>query len=387
MIISGLSGNEIYCLHKKGYAPGRIVVGNSVYSLGAIRGLTSGIKTLTGGEIHSLTELISDGRHAAITRLEKEANDLKASGVTGVSSDLKRVRGLHEFLALGTSIHAQQTPQFFTTACSGQDLFCQIDSGYEPRHFVIGNVCYALGVGRGLMGMVRTFAGGEVKEYSDMYNHTRHLALERLEAEAAQRGANAVVDITTRILPFGPGVREMLMVGTASFNPALGQPAKPVTSELTGEELWNLTTLGYRPIRLMLGSSVYALGFGGGIKTFFKSFARGEVNAMTRLVYNARENALEHIHREATELQADGIIGVKIFIYEVGGGMVEVMAIGTAIKRSTAVKTQSEQLPPQAIIRDRDTYFDQTHSDARNLGRETGGMASKALEIAGSIGG
>ena len=72
------------------------------------------------------------------------------------------------------------------------------------------------------MGMVRTFAGGEVKEYSDMYNHTRHLALERLEAEAAQRGANAVVDITTRILPFGPGVREMLMVGTASYNPALG---------------------------------------------------------------------------------------------------------------------------------------------------------------------
>jgi uncharacterized protein YbjQ (UPF0145 family) len=387
MIISGLSGNEIYCLQKKGYAPGRIVVGNSVYSLGAVRGLTSGLKTLTGGEIHSLTELISDGRHAAIQRLEKEATELKASGVTGVSSDLRRVRGLHEFLALGTSIHAEQTPQFFTTACSGQDLFCQIDSGYEPRHFVIGNVCYALGVGRGLMGMVRTFAGGEVKEYSDMYNHTRHLALERLEAEAAQRGANAVVDITTRILPFGPGVREMLMVGTASFNPALGQVAKPVTSELTGEELWNLTNLGYEPVRLMLGSSVYALGVGGGLATFFKSFARGEVNEMTRLVYAARENALEHIHREATTLQADGIIGVKIFIYEVGGGMVEVMAIGTAIKRSTSVKTQLEQLPPQAIIRDRDTYFDQTHSDARNLGRETTGMAATALEMAGKIGG
>ena len=86
-------------------------------------------------------------------------------------------------------------------------------------------------------------------------------------------------------------------------------------------------------------------------------------------------------------MQADGIIGVKIFIYEVGGGMVEVMAIGTAIKRNQTVKTQTEQLPPQAIIRDRDTYFDQTHGDARNLGRETSGMASTALEIAGKIGG
>ena len=387
MIISGLSGNEIYCLAKKGFAPGRIVVGNSVYSLGTVRGLTSGIRTLTGGEIHSLTELISDGRHAAIRRLEKESTDHQASGVTGVTSELKRVRGLHEFLALGTSIHNKQGAPFFTTACSGQDLFCQLDAGYEPRHFVIGNVCYALGVGRGLMGMIRTFAGGEVKEYSDMYNHTRHLALERLEAEAAQRGANAVIDITTRILPFGPGVREMLMVGTASHNPVLGQAAKPVTSELTGEELWNLTSLGYQPLRLMLGSSVYALGFGGGIKTFISSFARGEVNAMTRLIYEARENCLDHIHREAVQLQADGIIGVKIFIYEVGGGLVEVMAIGTAIKKSNAVKTQTEQLPPQAIIRDRDTFFDSTHGDARNLGREAGGMATKALEIAGSMGG
>lgn len=334
-----------------------------------------------------MTELISDGRHAAIQRLETEAAENKASGVTGVTSELKKVRGLHEFLALGTAIHDAQSRPFFTTACSGQDLFCQLDAGYEPRHFVIGNVCYALGVGRGLMGMIRTFAGGEVKEYSDMYNHTRHLALERLEAEAMARGANSVVDITTRILPFGPGVREMLMVGTASYNPALGQLAKPVTSELTGEELWNLTSLGYQPMRLMLGSSVYALGFGGGISTFFRSFARGEVNAMTRLIYEARENCLDHIHREATQLNADGVIGVKILIYEVGSGLVEVMAIGTAIKRSNAVKTQTEQLPPQAIIRDRDTFFDSTHGDAGKLGQETSGMAKKALEIAGSVGG
>ena len=86
-------------------------------------------------------------------------------------------------------------------------------------------------------------------------------------------------------------------------------------------------------------------------------------------------------------MQADGIIGVKILIYEVGSGLVEVMAIGTAIKKSNAVKTQTEQLPPQAIIRDRDTFFDSTHGDAGKLGRETGGMAAKALEIAGSVGG
>src|SRR5205085_5917240 len=175
----------------------------------------------------------------------------------------------------------------------------------------------ALGVGRGFLGALRTFAGGEVKEYSQMYNHTRHLALQRLEQEAQERGANAVVDIVTHIIPFGPGVREMLMVGTASHNPVLGELARPVTSELTGEELWNLTQLGYAPVRLVLGTSVYALGFGAGISTFFQSLGRGEINAVTRLVYEARENCLDHIRREAKDLEADGVIGTKVFIYEI----------------------------------------------------------------------
>ena len=148
------------------------------------------------------------------------------------------------------------------------------------------------------------------------------------------------------------------MVGTASHNPVLGDPDRPVTSELTGEELWNLTTVGYQPLRLVLGTSVYALGFAGGVSTFFRSFKRGEVDAMTRLIYEARENALDHIRREAEAMQADGVIGVKLFINEIGTSFVEVLAIGTAIKRNAACKTASPQLVPQAIIRDRDTFFD-----------------------------
>ena len=384
MLISGLSGNEIYCLAQKGWAPGRIVVGNSVYSLGAIRGLTSGLRTLAGGEITSLTELISDGRHAAIRRLEEEAAQDGAEGITGVVSELRQIRGMHEFLAIGSAIHRGESKgNFFTTACSGQDLYCQLDAGYEPCHFVIGNVAYALGIGRGLISALRTLAGGEVREYSDMYNHTRHLALDRLEAEAREHGAHAVVDITTRISTFGPGVREMLMVGTASNNPALGSLDRPATSELTGEELWNLTQLGYMPVRLMLGSSVYALGLGGGLRAIFSALTRGEVTAMTRLVYEARENCLDHIRREAETLHADAIIGVKAFIYDLGAGLVEVLAIGTAIRKNNAVHTQSPQLLPQAIIRDRDTFFDETQSDLRNATRTAGALASKAVEAFG----
>jgi uncharacterized protein YbjQ (UPF0145 family) len=361
MLMSGLSGNEIYCLAQKGFGPGNIVVGNSVYSLGLVRGITSGLKTLSGGEIGSITQLIVDGRHAAIGRLEAEANEESASGLTGVTSDLRNISNLMEFLAVGSAVKStEHSGPFFSTACSGQDLYCQIDAGYQPRHFVIGNVAYALGIGRGLLGSLKVMARrGEVKEFSNMYNHTRHLALERIEAEAAERGCNAVVDIITKIIPFGPGVREMLMVGTGSFNEALGHPKTPYTSELTGEELWNLTQLGYAPLRLLLGTSVYALGFAGGVSSFFQSFSRGEINQVTRLVYDARENCLDHIRIEAEELKADGVIGIKVFIHEIGSGLVEVMAIGTAIRKHPGVSTASDQLIPQAIIRDRDTFFEQ----------------------------
>ena len=40
------------------------------------------------------------------------------------------------------------------------------------------------------------------------------------------------------------------------------------------------------------------------------------------------------------------------------------MAIGTAIKKNPGVRTQAEQLIPQAIIRDRDTFIDATHQMA-----------------------
>ncbi len=46
-------------------------------------------------------------------------------------------------------------------------------------------------------------------------------------------------------------------------------------------------------------------------------------------------------------------------------GLIEVLAIGTAIKRNEAVSTNTQQLMPQAIIRDRDTFFDESFSDLR----------------------
>ncbi len=361
-VMTGLSGNEIYCLHLKGMKPGNLVIGNSVYSMGFLGSIGAGFKNMMGGEVTQITQIIHEGRAQSYQRMVDEAVGHGGIGVTGVTSDLRQFHANIEFLSVASTVHAEQGPQQtetleFTTAHNAQELYCQIDSGYEPRKFVFGNVAYSIGLTGGLLGSLKAIRRGEVKEFSDVFNHTRHLALERIVAEARTVGANAVIGIETRVMPFR-GIHEMMMMGTASHNAELGPgfAQNPVTSDMTCEEMWNLTNIGYHPVKLLLGTAVYSLGVVGGIMAALKSFSRGEINELTTLIYDAREHAIGLIRDEADAIGADDVVGIKTHVHDMGS-LLEFMAIGTAIKRHAGVKTANEFLPPQAIIRDRDTWI------------------------------
>ena len=284
-IMTGLSGNEMYCLHLKGLSPGELVIGNSVYSLGFVGGIGAGLKSAFGGEVTQITKIIHEGRQQSYARMLEEAQQRGGAGITGVTSELRAFHGNIEFLSVASCVHAagQQTEKvLFSTSGDGQELYCLLDAGYSPRQFVFGNVAYSTGIGGGLLGGLKSLARGEIKEFSDIFNTTRHLALARIAAEARAVGANAVVGIETEIMPF-QGVHEMIMMGTAAHNPALDarHAKEPVTSDLTCEEMWNLTNMGYMPLKLVLGTAVYSLGFFGGLKAMFKSFSRGEISDLT----------------------------------------------------------------------------------------------------------
>lgn len=360
-VTTGLSGNEIYCMAQKGYRPGNIVIGNSVYSLGVLRGITSGLQALAGGELTHLTELIEDGREIAIARMVVEAQRAHASGITGVTSELIFHGANIEFLSIGSAVFANgiSSQGFFSTSADGQELFAQMDTGFQPVCFAFGNVAYSMGIGRGLIGGLKQFTRGEIKEYSDMFNHTRHLALERIIEHAKQHRANAILGIRTNILSFG-GMSEMVMMGTASIHTGLSSSVtgNMMTSDMTNIEMWNMAAIGFTPMRLLLGTSVYSLGLAGGITSALKSFIRGEINEVTTMIYEARENALNIINQEAKDIGADDVVGVKTYVYQLGNGLIEFLAIGTAVKKTDAIKTHSEQLPPQAIVVDRNTFYD-----------------------------
>jgi uncharacterized protein YbjQ (UPF0145 family) len=366
-ITTGLSGNEVYCLAKKNYLAGSLVVGNSVHSLGMMRSVGAGFKAMLGGELKQITALIEEGRETAYKRMLQEAVAHKASGITGVTSQLIIHGSNIEFLSIGSVVHSSNDGDThkFSTSDDGQELYAQLDAGFQPICFAFGNVAYSMGVARGLLGGLKTLGRGEIKEYSDMFNHTRHLALNRIIEHARQYKANAVLGVRTTILPFG-GVNEMLMIGTASYNAQLAtnETNGVVTSDMTNIEMWNMASLGYEPVKLLLGTSVFSLGLIGGITSTLKSFFKGEINELTRLIYAARENALGIINEEARAIGADDVVGVKTYVYQLGNGLVEFLAIGTAVKKSSRIKTQSEQLIPQAIVVDKETFYDSTNQNS-----------------------
>ncbi len=376
--ITGFSGNEIYCLNKINYSPGQLCVGNSVVALGVARGLGAGLSNLSGGEVTEVTQLVHEGRKKSFNRMMLEAKTYGGVGLAGVSFDLVNHGGNLEFLTIGSTIHSKIESEnlSFSTAADAQQLYCQLDAGFKPLQFVFGNVAYSIGVAGSIGGIFRSLKRGEVPQYTQIFDHTRHLALNRIKMEAKNCGANAVIGIQTSIQPL-LGAQEMLMLGTASHHPALQSYAQdPVTSDMTNEEMWNMVNIGYMPIQLVMGVSVYSLGLASGIKSFLKTLGGGEVKGLSDLLYEAREKALERIQIDAQKCGADEVVGVKIRVYDLGGGLVEFMAIGTAVKKIAGVGTKTENLPPQAIIQDRETFVDSTQ-DTFDLTRGSAASAAK----------
>ena len=363
--VTGFSGNEIYCLNKLGYKAGPLCLGNNVVALGVMRGFGAGLSTLAGGEILEITKLVHTGRMNAYNNMLKESNSYGGAGLAGVSFDMINHGGNLEFISLGSTVlqpDGKGASTAFSTSADAQELYCQLDSGFKPQSFVFGNVAYSIGVGGGIKGAFRGLARGEVPQYSQIFDSTRQLALSRIKGEAVKAGANAVIGIKTSIMPL-MGAQEMIMIGTASSHDALADYAQnPVTCDLTNEELWNLVNIGYLPIRLVMGVSVYSLGLASGITSSLKSLVGGEVASLTEILYEAREKALERIEQDAEKCGADEVVGVKTRVYDLGGGLVEFMVIGTAVKKINGITTKNDTLPPQAIIQDKETFVDTTNN-------------------------
>ncbi|HEY0394375.1 MAG TPA: heavy metal-binding domain-containing protein [Candidatus Elarobacter sp.] len=109
-----------------------------------------------------------------------------------------------------------------------------------------------------------------------------------------------------------------------------GEGGAPLfTSDLSVSEFVLLEQMGWRPLGLVLGSSIYHVGIQYG--NFYQN---QELQYLTAAMYEARDLAMSRMEEEADVLGADGIVGVQL---EVGGyawaeNALEFTAIGTAVK-------------------------------------------------------
>jgi uncharacterized protein YbjQ (UPF0145 family) len=104
---------------------------------------------------------------------------------------------------------------------------------------------------------------------------------------------------------------------------------KLFTSNLSVKEFLLVKQSGFDPLGLVLGSSIYHVGFD---QSDWQESAESSV--LSQAVYQARELAMTRMVEEAGELGADGIVAVHLDIgrFESEDKAAEFIAIGTAVK-------------------------------------------------------
>jgi uncharacterized protein YbjQ (UPF0145 family) len=122
------------------------------------------------------------------------------------------------------------------------------------------------------------------------------------------------------------GLPEDAMRRLAEMKP--GQATSLFTSDLSVNEFLLVREAGFRPVGLVLGSSIYHVGF-----QFGRWSKNQELGTLTQAMYHARELAMTRMEAEADLLGADGIVGVRLEIEfkEFGSDLAEFIAIGTAV--------------------------------------------------------
>ena len=81
------------------------------------------------------------------------------------------------------------------------------------------------------------------------------------------------------------------------------------TSDLSVNEFLLVKEVGFEPLGLVMGSSIYHIGFGQMVWNQSQ-----ELDVLSQAMYHARELAMTRMEEEADQLGADGVVGVRLDI-------------------------------------------------------------------------
>ena len=219
---SDLSVNEFLLVTQAGFDPVGLVVGSSIFHTGfQLAGPTA------SQEMTVLSEAMYSARHLAMTRMEEEADQLDADGIVGVRLDIGRYEwgpNMAEFIAIGTAVkhrdgvlHRAPNGRPFQSDLSGQEFWTLLRTGHRPVGMVMGSCVYHVGRRGPLKTLGQTGRNVELPNFTQALYDARELAMQRMQTEAKELGAEGIVGVslTERTHGWGSHVIEFFALGTA----------------------------------------------------------------------------------------------------------------------------------------------------------------------------
>jgi uncharacterized protein YbjQ (UPF0145 family) len=239
----------------------------------------------------------------------------------------------------------------FTSDLSVNEFLLIKEVGFHPLGFVMGSSIYHLGI------QTRRWSQSqELSKLTEAMYEARQLAMDRMDAEATELGADGVVGVRLDVnyYEWGSDTAEFIALGTAvkaeDGRSYRNRQGKPFTSDLSGQDFWVLMQTGHVPLGLVMGTCVYHIAHRGLGQTVRSVGRNVELPNFTQALYEARELAMARMQDEANALDASGIVGVRLEekSHMWGSHTIEFLSLGTAVARRDDAAFEIPQ--PKTII-------------------------------------
>ncbi len=213
----------------------------------------------------------------------------------------------------------QRGDRFFTSDLTSNEHLLTREAGYEPIGLVMGTAFYNVSFW-GYFNSYRTMTG-ELVSLSQAQLAARELAIARLQQEAMLLGAHGVIGVRLQTGGYDWSARtvEFTAIGTAIRIPGRDPDPHPFTSDLSGQEFWQLHQAGYYPRGLVLGICSYYVHTDWHTLNITRGgfFGRGssqnqEITQYTQGFQIARHLAMERLTADIRQHGGEGAVGMHI---------------------------------------------------------------------------
>ena len=195
---------------------------------------------------------------------------------------------------------------FFSSTLSVPEGLVARATGYDPIAQVMGSSMYNVG----FQGSVT----GEATVLSLAHLDARSRALSRLYQEAKALGAHAVVGVTLkrRDYEWAMGLAEFTAIGTAIRVRGAPPISSPALSLMNADELWKAQLAGFWPVGIAMGNCCWHVRHADCLTERSVGFWNQELRSHTEAAYEAEGLAVQRFRDSAANMNADGVLGVKL---------------------------------------------------------------------------